>query len=471
MLFNSFDFILFLIVVLLLFVAIRNLRWVILLFASYFFYTYWKVEYALLIVLSTVVDYFVGLAMHKAESASQKKRLLYLSIAVNIGVLFFFKYFNFFNENLDSVLGFFGFDYVIPYSHLLLPVGISFYTFQTLSYTIDIYNGKIKPERHFGYFALFVSFFPQLVAGPIERAGRLIGQLKETMGFRASNILPGLRLMLWGYFKKVVIADRLALFVDPVYDAPGEYGSISLIIATIFFAFQIYCDFSGYSDIAIGVARLFGVELMKNFERPYLSSSIGEFWKRWHISLSSWFRDYVYIPLGGNKVVKYRWCYNLMITFVVSGLWHGANWTFIFWGLLHGIYLIGEKLLSVSGNALSAIKRGSHIVVTFGLVCFAWIFFRANDLSDAFLVIENILDLNLGYASFYVEAVGTGISKLNFVLSFFYIGFLVMVEFLGPIGGRPFRNFIVEYLFYYFLLFSIIFFGVDGQEAFIYFQF
>ncbi len=439
--------------------------------ASYFFYTYWKIEYALLIVLSTVTDYFIGIAIHRAKTTRIKKSLLYISISVNIGILFFFKYFNFLNKNISSVLSGMGMENIIPYTDFLLPVGISFYTFQTLSYSVDIYNGKINPEKHLGYFALFVSFFPQLVAGPIERAGNLLGQLKGSFKFDVQNIAPAVKLILWGYFKKIVIADRLAMYVDPVYDNASAFGTLSLVMATILFAFQIYCDFSGYSDIAIGVAKLFGINLMKNFERPYLSKSIGEFWKRWHISLSTWFRDYVYIPLGGNKVIKIRWYYNLIVTFLISGLWHGANWTFAVWGILHCSYLIIEKLFHLNVSSPLWIRRQFRVILTFFLVCFAWIFFRANDLTIAIEIIQRIGLFNLDYALFYEEAKITGISKLDFILSFVFLIFLTLVEKSGIKVEWPSKYVSLRFLFYYFIIFSIIFFGVDGREAFIYFQF
>ena len=276
---------------------------------------------------------------------THKRKWLYLSLLTNLGILFGFKYFNFINDNLQQLFDQINVFYNVPAFDVLLPVGISFYTFQTLSYTIDVYNGKTKAQKHLGVFAVFVSFFPQLVAGPIERSHRLLPQFFIKHEFNYDRVRHGLQQMIWGFFKKVVIADRLAIVVDGVYNNLDDYSGLALIVATIFFTFQIYCDFSGYSDIAIGSARVMGFELMDNFKRPYFSKSISEFWKRWHISLSTWFRDYLYIPLGGNKVVKWRWYYNLFITFLVSGFWHGANWTFIAWGALHGIYLITAIIL------------------------------------------------------------------------------------------------------------------------------
>ena len=300
----------------------------------------WKPEYIFLILFSTIVDYYCGLKMEGAQNRTYKKLFLTLSLFTNLSVLFAFKYLNFFSDSIRYILNEFNIFYNIPYFNVLLPVGISFYTFQTLSYTIDVYRGQKKAEKHLGVFALYVSFFPQLVAGPIERSTRLLPQLKKENSFDYLRFKNGLLLMLWGFFKKIVIADRLAVLVNTVYNNPIDYQGITLIIATIFFAFQIYCDFSAYSDIAIGASKIMGYDLMKNFNRPYFSKSIAEFWRRWHISLGSWFRDYLYFFLGGNKKGQLIWYKNLMLVFLISGLWHGANWTFVIWGFLHGFYMI-----------------------------------------------------------------------------------------------------------------------------------
>jgi D-alanyl-lipoteichoic acid acyltransferase DltB (MBOAT superfamily) len=278
--------------------------------------------------------------MSKIKSKAKRKKWLYLSLVSNLGILFGFKYFNFFSENIQLIFNQYNILYEVPFFNALLPVGISFYTFQTLSYTIDVYNNKTQAQKHLGVFAVYVSFFPQLVAGPIERSNHLLPQFFEKHEFSYSRVKSGLQKMLWGFYKKIVIADNLAILVDGVYNNIDNYSGIALIVATIFFTFQIYCDFSGYSDIAIGSARVMGFELRENFKRPYFSKSIQEFWQRWHITLSSWFKDYLYIPLGGNRVIKWKWYYNILITFLLSGLWHGANWTFIIWGGLHGSYLI-----------------------------------------------------------------------------------------------------------------------------------
>jgi alginate O-acetyltransferase complex protein AlgI len=340
MFFNSLEFVIFFPLVVFAYFALPyKWRWSLLLLASYYFYMCWRPEYIILIIASTLIDYFAGLRMGQVNKKKRKKYLI-LSLCTNLGLLFAFKYFNFFNNSLQATFNQFNLFYNVPAFSVLLPVGISFYTFQTLSYSIDVYRGDREPERHLGIFALYVAFFPQLVAGPIERSTHLLPQFYEKHNVDYVRITNGLKLMTWGFFKKLVIADRLAIYVNQVYNAPGDFHGAHIWIATYFFAIQIFCDFSGYSDIAIGAAEIMGYRFMKNFRRPYLAQSIAEFWKRWHISLSTWFRDYLYIPLGGNRVGKWRWYYNLFVVFMVSGLWHGANWTFVVWGALHGLYLV-----------------------------------------------------------------------------------------------------------------------------------
>lgn len=402
MLFNSLEFIFFFPIVVALYFAIRHkYRWILLLVASYYFYMCWNYTYIVLIVISTIIDYIAALQIHKARNKLRKKIFLFLSLGMNLGILFFFKYFNFFGESVNAIFERFNIFYNVPAYHFLLPVGISFYTFQTLSYTIDVYRGYKEPEKHFGIFAVYVSFFPQLVAGPIERSTSLIPQFYKKVDFDYERIKNGILQMVWGFFKKVVIADRLAEYVNTVYNNPASYGGWNFIIATIFFSIQIYCDFSGYSDIAIGTARIMGIDLMTNFKRPYFSLNIREFWQRWHISLSTWFKDYLYIPLGGNRVSEWRWYFNLFITFLISGLWHGANWTFIIWGALHGFYLvfaIWTQNMRNNFNKYSGISKNPglmkfvQIITTLILVYFAWIFFRANSLSDALVIINNHFD-------------------------------------------------------------------------------
>ncbi len=360
----------------------------------------WRVEYIILIIISTAVDYYCGQRMGAIKTKAQRKPYLYLSIFVNIGMLFMFKYFNFFSRSISTVFENFNILNNTLVFKLLLPIGISFYTFQTLSYVIDVYRGKMKPIKHLGIFALYVSFFPQLVAGPIERANRLIPQFFKNIEFNYYNIRSGLLLMLWGFFKKLVIADSLAIFVNIVYSNPSGHSGVALLLASYFFAFQIYCDFSGYSDIAIGAARTFGFDLMKNFNSPYIAISIRDFWKRWHISLSTWFKDYLYIPLGGSRVIKWRWYYNLLITFLISGLWHGANWTFVFWGLLHGFYLVISLWTKQYRNWFMHWTRiAKHPVIiyivkitfTFHLVVIGWIIFRAKNIYDAIYIFKKIV--------------------------------------------------------------------------------
>lgn len=402
MLFNSLEFLFFFPIVVGVFFALpHRFRWALLLLASYYFYMCWKPEYVLLILASTLIDYFAARGMEKAgDRRKLKQALLGLSLATNLGLLFGFKYFNFFNDSVRAVCDRFNIFYDVAAFDVLLPVGISFYTFQTLSYSIDVYRGKKTAERHFGLFALYVSFFPQLVAGPIERPSHLIPQFRREQKFDPIRAGSGLRLMLFGFVKKLVVADRLAVYVDSVYADPSMHSGPTLAIATIFFAIQIYCDFSGYSDIAIGVSRIMGFDLMTNFRRPYFSKSLAEFWRRWHISLSTWFRDYVYISLGGNKVSWRRHLINLMAVFLISGLWHGANWTFIIWGGIHGLVLCLSVATqnwreNLPGQAFikrhSAIHQVMQVLMVFLIVNLAWVFFRAANVSDAMTILERIV--------------------------------------------------------------------------------
>ncbi len=471
MLFNSIDFIFFLpIVVGIYYLLPHKYRWILLLISSYYFYMCWKAEYAILILISTVVDYFVGWEIHKSTTKARKKRLLFLSLFTNLGLLFFFKYTNFFSENLNFLLGAVQPEYQIPYMEILLPVGISFYTFQTLSYTIDIYRGNIEPEKHFGRFAVFVSFWPQLVAGPIERAANLLPQFRKPVNFSYENAVVGLNLIVYGLFKKIVVADRVAIYSNEVFNAPGEASMLSSIIGTFFFAIQIYCDFSGYSDVAIGSARIMGIDLMYNFRRPYLSKSVAEFWRRWHISLSTWFKDYVYIPLGGNRVVKWRMYYNLFFTFLVSGLWHGANWTFVIWGAIHGGVLIFERVRKEGFQKLGWTRIEKTKMFSLGgwlatmlVVYFAWIFFRAEHLSDAWIIIGNIMGLGQGSGDLFM---GKGV--LNLAISFLVVALLFLsyrLPYKLDFYGNKSVMFIVTCIIF------IILFGTSGEQEFIYFQF
>ena len=447
----------------------------------------WKVEYIILIIISTLIDYFVAKKMSSLKIKTKRKKWLTLSLISNLGILFGFKYFNFVNENIQVFFDQFNIFYNVPSFDLLLPVGISFYTFQTLSYTIDVYNNKTSCANHLGIFAVYVSFFPQLVAGPIERSNRLLPQFFKKQIFSFNRVKAGLQQMLWGFFKKVVIADRLAIIVDGVYNNPNDYSGFALIIATVFFAFQIYCDFSGYSDIAIGSAKIMGYEVMDNFKRPCFSKSISEFWKRWHISLSSWFKDYVYIPLGGNRVLKWRWYYKLFITFLVSGLWHGANWTFVVWGALHGLYLILAIFFAQQKNYLinlfnirnSYFHKLYQVSSTFFLVVFAWIFFRANNLSDAIYIISNIFSSIGEYTDIrnikvQMRGIGVGLNDILISITLIFIMELYNVyerddNVWDKLEQKPQW---VRWAFYYLLLFGILFLApYSNVNNFIYFQF
>ncbi|MBU0755092.1 MAG: MBOAT family protein, partial [Planctomycetes bacterium] len=370
-----------------------------LLAASYYFYMCWKPAYILLIIVSTLVDYVAAHAMDRHNERNGRRKWLIVSLIANLGLLFSFKYYNFFAATWNDLFPSLGTGAHLPALDVLLPVGISFYTFQTLSYTIEVYRGTQKPEKRLMIFALYVAFFPQLVAGPIERPGNLLSQFDRKNVFQYDRVLSGLRQMLWGFFKKMVIADNLAVIVNQVYGAPADYAGPALTLATVFFAFQIFCDFSGYSDIAIGASRVLGYDLMTNFRRPYFAKSIQDFWARWHISLSTWFRDYLYISLGGNRVSKGRWYFNLAVVFLVSGLWHGANWTFVVWGALHGTYLITAILtqkMRARTAALVRIERTPFLHKLFNtgwcfvLVCFSWIFFRADSMGDAWRVVTHL---------------------------------------------------------------------------------
>lgn len=453
-----------------------------LLAASYYFYMCWKPEYIVLILLSTIIDYFCAQKIAATETKSQKRPWLALSLLTNLGLLFTFKYFNFFNDNAREVFNYLNIMYNVPEFKLLLPVGISFYTFQTLSYTIDVYKGDTPVEKNFGRFALYVSYFPQLVAGPIERSQNLMPQLKEEHKFEYNRVTSGLRLMAWGMFKKVVIADWSAGIVNVVYNNPEHFKGFQVILATFFFAYQIYCDFSGYSDIAIGAARVMGVDLMQNFNRPYFSKSIREFWSRWHISLSTWFRDYLYIPMGGNRVSVPRWYFNLFVTFLVSGIWHGANWTFVMWGALHGGYMVfaivSNKLRDGFWNITRLVKLKpfynlTQIGLTFVLVCLGWLFFRANTISDAFLLIKNAVHVEkaqLGLFMFGLDMRETLIMTSVFILFLEVLQWFqeYRVRFDEWIINRPT---LLRWSVYVAGVFIILAFGKFDKQEFIYFTF
>ena len=478
MFFNSIDFAIFLPIVFILywFVTAKHLKLqnLLLVGASYFFYAFWDWRFLSLIVFSTVLDFTVGLLLEKENNQGRRKLYLLISVVVNLGFLGFFKYFNFFLENFIEVYSLFGMSLRASSLQIILPVGISFYTFQTMSYTIDVYRKNLKPTKNFIAFSAFVSFFPQLVAGPIERATQLLPQFYVKRKFDKENAVRGLRQILWGLFKKVVIADNCAVYANEIFNNYPDYSGSTLILGAVFFTFQIYCDFSGYSDIAIGTSRLFGFNLMKNFSYPYFSRDIGEFWRRWHISLSSWFRDYLYIPLGGSRGGVLSKIRNIFIIFIVSGFWHGANWTFVIWGALNAIYFLplllreknrGNMGIVASESSLPSFKELRQILFTFSLSVFAWIFFRSDSIGDSLCFLNGLLT-----RSFF----SMPIIFPKRVIAF--IGVLVIVEWWGrreefaiDMLHRRMKPF-ARWIFYYCLLFSILWLGGEEQE-FIYFQF
>ncbi len=491
MLFNSWQFAIFFpLVVLTYFLVAYRYRWALLLAASYFFYMCAIPEYAILLLSATSIDYWMGRAIAGANSQRMRLVCLLCSLTANLGTLFFFKYFNFFMDSLGGVTASLGLATELPHSSWLLPVGLSFYTFQTMSYSIDIYRGHLQPERHFGRFALYVSFFPQLVAGPIERSTNLLPQFRENFDFDYERVVGGLKLMAWGLFKKIVIADQLATLVDAVYNSPDGLLGVHYVLATVFFAFQIYCDFSGYSDIAIGAAQVLGYRLMLNFDRPYIARSISEFWSRWHISLSTWFRDYLYIPLGGNRVPVYRWYANLAIVFLVSGLWHGTSWTYVIWGGLHAGYLIfalatrdaRQRFTEAVGlSRFPSLHAALQRTVVFLLVCLAWIFFRANSISDAWHITTH---LGTGWSQllepgwFRASLEQVGVSKNYLLMSLLLIGILEWVQaFESNRSQSDWRQLFarhhwsLRWALYAGLVLSIINLGAPKAAPFIYFQF
>jgi len=431
--------------------------------------------YILILGFTIVVDYISGIYISRNEG---QKRKLYLIISLisNISVLAVFKYYNFLNNNLTSFLHGFAYTNPIPYLSILLPIGLSFHTFQAMSYSIEVYRGKQKPETHFGIFALYVMFYPQLVAGPIERPQNLLHQFYEKHYFNYSRVVEGLKLILWGFFKKLVIADRLAIYVNSVYNNVEHHNGTTLILATIFFSFQIYCDFSGYADIAIGTAKVMGFDLMTNFKRPIFAKSTGEHWKRWHISLSSWFKDYLYFPMGGSRVSASRLYYNLMVVFVISGLWHGANWTYIIWGSINGVYVVLAIMTRkhwIKFNTFIRIDKfprlqlSYQIIITFALITFSRIFFRANSLSDALLVIEKIFTET---GRIFIE------NPSVLIFCFLSILMLLFVElkqefYKGVFSFFSNDNLIVRYISYASLVMIILIMGVFDGGQFIYFQF
>ena len=496
MLFNSLDFLIFFpLVTLLYFIIPKRIRYLFLLAASYYFYMCWNPKYALLMLLSTLITYLSGILIARADRipgprarARRKKLWVGLSFGSNLAILCLFKYLSFFLENLTRVLGWAGIAFQAPAINLLLPVGISFYTFQALGYTMDVYRGDVAAERNFFRYALFVSFFPQLVAGPIERSGSLLEQLRGDQRFDGLRARGGLLRMGWGLFQKMVIADRLALLVDTVYNSPSGQPGSAVALATVLFCFQIYCDFGGYSNIAIGAAQVMGIRLMDNFRQPFLARSIRDFWRRWHISLSTWFRDYLYFPLGGSRRGTGRAIANNMAVFLVSGLWHGAGWHFILWGGLHGAYQAVGRLTQRARQRLweavglpesNPLRRFLAWGMTFSLVAFAFLLFRANSMSDAVLLIRAL------FFDFRPEALldrgiyQLGLDRQDFWAAALSVAVLVAADLLGerlPLGEAVERQCMaLRWAVYLLLIFAVLIFGMYGPGfdagAFIYFAF
>lgn len=486
MLFNSLAFAIFLPIVFFLYWLINwavpnratRLQNILLLVASYYFYACWDWRFLFLLIFSTLLDYYTGLKMHDAPTPGLKKFWFWLSISVNLGFLGVFKYYNFFADSFANMLENFGVQ-VNPWTlTVILPVGISFYTFHGLSYVIDIYKDRIQPVRDFIEYSVFVSFFPLLVAGPIERATHLLPQIQKKRVFDYTRAVDGLRQILWGLFKKIVIADNCAEFANFIFNNSGEQSGSTLVMGAIFFAFQIYCDFSGYSDIALGVARLFGIELLRNFAYPYFSRDIAEFWRRWHISLSSWFRDYLYIPLGGSKGGTWMKIRNTFIIFIVSGFWHGANWTFIIWGFLNALYFLPLMLTNLNRNNMEVVAQGKNlptvkevasIAITFSLTLIAWIFFRAASVTEALSILSEIFSSSLFTKPSYM-----GMRRSAIIL--FFVLVLLTIEWFGREQPHPLKQFGFSWSRpvrwgYYLILGLLIFFFRGEEQQFIYFQF
>ena len=466
MLFNSLTFFGFLILTFVIFWRLNNrlrIQNLFVLGASYFFYGCWDWRFLILIVISSGVDFIIGKQLGAEERTTQRKMLLGISLFVNLGLLGFFKYFNFFIESATIALRGIGFETSHSSLSIILPVGISFYTFQTLSYTIDIYRGQLKPTDNWIEFFAFVSFFPQLVAGPIERASNLLPQFGRQRAFELDTAVKGMRLILWGLFKKMVIADRLAPIVDSIYQSPSSCDSFTALLAGALFVYQVYCDFSGYSDIAIGTARLFGFTLMRNFIPPFHSRSMTELWSRWHISLSTWFRDYVYITLGGNRTSTFRWIISVVITFTLSGLWHGADFHFIVWGFSYTLFLIPERLLGV---------RKIGVIPTFLLFCIPGMFFRAS-VQDVFILYQQLFSFTFNGIEAYASLLPN-----EFDLIYTLALFIAFVSAEGVMGKTDFDesvskvSIVSRWAIYYVLLAAILLFGVtENAPQFIYFQF
>lgn len=471
MLFNSLEFLLFFPIVTILFYLLpHKFRWIHLLIASCVFYMFFIPQYILILFTTILIDYVAAIWIEKSD-VNKRKTLLVVSIISTCLVLFVFKYFDFFNQNMIFLSHKFGFYYPEKVIKFILPIGLSFHTFQSLSYVIEVYKGNQKAEKHFGIYSLYVMFYPQLVTGPIERPQNLLVQLREKIIFNYDNIIQGLRLILFGLFIKMVIADNIAVYVDQIYANPSEYNSLSILKGLFFYSFQIYCDFLGYSTIAVGCAKAMGYNLMDNFKNPYMSKSIGEFWQRWHISLSTWFRDYVYFSLGGNRVKVQRWMINILIVFVLSGLWHGANWTFVLWGLAHGLIYVFEnifnrvfKIKKLENYVLVIVSKTFNIIKTFVVVSFIWILFRATDIHQVKVILKALLNNFRITDNFSVEP------RIWLLLGLFIIIDILLFNSRFDLWCNK-RNSIVRWSLYSIMIFLIIAFSSVNNFPFIYFQF
>lgn len=472
--FNSFDYIIFLSVIFALYYAIpkHNFRLFLLVAGSYYFYMSWNAIFVLLVVASTLIDYVAGILLDKDKSAAKRNLILTVSIILNLGLLFYFKYYNFLAENIAALFTSLNLGTPNLQHSLILPAGISFYTFQSMSYTVDVYKKEKSAERNFMKYALYVSFFPQLIAGPIERAKNLFPQLELKHKFNYENIRTGCFLILFGLFKKIVFADRFAQYATEVFDHPYAYTGFPALLGVMFFSFQIYCDFSGYTDIARGSAKILGINLMENFKGPYLSKSIREFWRRWHISLSTWFRDYLYIPLGGNRKGTFKLYRNLIVVFLLTGLWHGANWTFIIWGLIHGFFIIGERILKPFDIN---VPKFFQILYTFAIVNIAWIFFRAVNLEEGLAILTNIFYFDSPH-SFNIYIFESYIENIEVQISLVMLVFIFMLHFFEY--KKDFSEWVLNlkliprWAIYIFLIVCIPLLGEYGTyKPFIYFQF
>ncbi|MCI7443880.1 MAG: MBOAT family protein [Clostridium sp.] len=479
--FDSITFILFMTIVFIIYWFINNkYRWILLLIASYYFYLSWDVKGIFLIISTTILSYSSAILMEKINEKEKRKLVLFFTLLIALGILFFFKYFNFFNNVLGEILKIFSIKFHPMTLKLFLPIGISFYTFQTIAYLVDVYRGNVKAEKHLGKYAVFISFFPQIVSGPIGRASSLLPQINAEHIFNYEKATYGLKQIAWGFFKKFAIANTLSIYVDKIFNDLYNYKGFSLVVVSLFFTLQIYCDFSGYSDIAIGLAKLLDIDLMTNFKSPYFSSSIKEFWSRWHISLSTWLRDYIYIPLGGNRCSKFRNSINLMITFLVSGLWHGANWTFIFWGGLHGLAQIIEKLFTKGKKHLEEKKNIKWVIKVILVILFcniAWVFFRANSMSDAIYIFSNMFKGIKNPVSYIMNGqLDLQLDKIQFLLLIISILLMGIFDFISlktdVISLISNMSLISRWLIYLLLVtIIIVLIPVSANSGFIYAQF